>query len=124
MTHELQILRAEVKSRAISKVNDRSPPEKIVSSTPISTEKVPSPSTTGLEKNIDIANSRIKELELEVSHLNEDLKMTILRQKETGASANEALLQLESEIEKFVFFWHYSLTMILTEIYAILDYEK
>ena len=43
---------------------------------------------------------KIQELEKENDSLEEDLKMTIIRQRETGASANEVLRRLESEITK------------------------
>jgi hypothetical protein len=99
----LQILRSEVRDKT-SNEYQKSPPR--VAAVSAISASVPSNSSFTdskvLEKNLDEAKARIKDLELEISHLNEDLKMTVLRQKETGASANEALLQLESEIEKYV----------------------
>lgn len=44
---------------------------------------------------------KILDLEQHNSNLENDLKMTITRQREAGASANEALRQLESEISKY-----------------------
>jgi hypothetical protein len=100
MTHELQILRAEIKQKT-SDEKSKSPSQEE------NTKSVAAPDSSkfsfsdqkSLEQHLTEAKTRITELELEISHLNEDLKMTVLRQKETGASANEALLQLESEIE-------------------------
>lgn len=42
-------------------------------------------------------------METLVDQLNRDLKKTVLSQRETGASANEVLLQLETEIEGYYF---------------------
>lgn len=44
---------------------------------------------------------KIQDLELQNANLEEDLKMTIIRQREAGASANEVLRQLESEISTY-----------------------
>ena len=51
----------------------------------------------GLELEL---RGKIEELEQANANLGEDLKMTVIRQRESGASANEALRQLESEIIK------------------------
>lgn len=44
---------------------------------------------------------RIQDLEQQNANLEEDLKMTVIRQRESGASTNEVLRQLESEISLY-----------------------
>lgn len=57
-------------------------------------------SITPDENNGSELKKKIQDLEQQNSNLEEDLKMTIIRQREAGSSANEVLSQLESEIEK------------------------
>lgn len=47
---------------------------------------------------------KIQDLEQQKANLEEDLKMTVIRQREAGESANEMLRKLESEISKYYLF--------------------
>ena len=46
-------------------------------------------------------NAQVKSLQAEIEKLQTDLKATVMRQKETGISATEALTQLEGEVSEF-----------------------
>ncbi len=90
VTNELQILRGE-SQKASASVKSPS----LIPSRPVSVEPLGHSTTTERAPE----KERIKELEKLVDQLNRDLKKTVLSQRETGASANEVLSQLESEIE-------------------------
>jgi hypothetical protein len=67
----------------------------------ISKESPPNLSNSNeLQLELEDAKSRIKDLEKQINSLTLDLKHTVITQKETGANANEALRQLESEIDR------------------------
>lgn len=67
---------------------------------------------------------KIHELEEQIRNLEQDLKMTVLRQRETGASANEALRQLENEMDGYLCNLGVELTVIVCESLSTLKNRK
>ena len=90
VTNELQILRGESQRASASFTSPGLSPSRPVSVEPLA-------HSAAANKRSD--KERIKELETLVDQLNRDLKKTVLSHRETGASANEVLLQLETDIE-------------------------
>jgi hypothetical protein len=74
-------------------------PANIVSPVALPTEIKPSDSVNDGNQLFEL-KKMIQDLEEQKSNLEEDLKMTVIRQREAGTSANEILVQLESEISK------------------------
>jgi hypothetical protein len=70
-----------------------------VSSDPLPTEIKQSDTLSDGNQELEL-KKRIQDLEQEKSNLEKDLKMTVIRQREAGASTNEIVRQLESEISK------------------------
>jgi hypothetical protein len=70
-----------------------------VSSVPLPTEIKQLDTVKDENKELEL-KKRIQDLEQEKSNLEEDLKITVIRQREADASANEILRQLESDISK------------------------
>lgn len=64
-------------------------------------DTIPPDSTSTVSlRDAEEAKARVKTLEREVENLQQDLKATVTKQKQTSSSADVALQQLEAEIDR------------------------
>ncbi|KAJ3300836.1 hypothetical protein HK104_000030 [Borealophlyctis nickersoniae] len=100
VNQELQLLRQRSSSSPSRPLREtRAPSPSAPPAVAIQTNDDESEEVNKLRNSEEALRRRNEELEREIDNLQRDLRATVLRQRESGASANEAMKQLEKECE-------------------------